>query len=367
MLTTEQQLARARGITATDIAAILGLNPWKGAVDVFAGKVGGRVDELGDDVRVDWGNRLEDPIRSWYGHTLGVDVTVPGTLWHPTDALAAATPDGVIYPRAAANARNGLEIKTHTISLRHLYGEPGTDQVPVWELLQCVWNMYVTLLPFWHLVAFIDGLPTIYLIERDRELEELCVDAAHTFWTSYVVPRVLPPPDGSDSYAADLLRRFPAHTREELVAAGAAELAAVRELRNVRDQLTTLERREAVLEQQLKAVIGDHAGLAWTEGKRTDKVTWKRSRDSSATDWESVAYERGAQADLLQSGARAVLERALAAGAITPAAALALAASMGLAGQDTTLAVIARHTRLVPGSRRFCVPRAWSRERPPTD
>lgn len=367
MLTQLQHQARARGIAASDLAAILGKNPWKGPTDVWRCKVDGYVDDVGDQVRVDWGNRLEEPIRSWYAHTLGVDVTVPGTLWHPTDQLAAATPDGIVYARQAANAQNGLEIKTHTISLRHLYGESGTDEVPIWELLQCVWCMYVTMLPYWHLVAFIDGLPTLYVIERDRELEELCVEAAHGFWSRHVVPRIPPPADGTDSYTAALLRQFPSHLGDALAAAGPAELAAIRELRNVRDQLTDLEHREAVLEQQLKAVIGAASGIAWTEGRRTDKITWKRSRDSSATDWEAVAYERGAQADLLQSGARAVLERALAAGAIAPDVALALAASLGLADAPSTRLVIARHTKLVPGSRRFCVPRAWSRERPPTD
>lgn len=365
MLTTEQHLARARGIAASDIAAILNRNPWKGPADVFAAKVGARVDSLGDDVRVDWGNRLEEPIRAWYAHTMRVDVTVPGTLAHPTDPIALATPDGVVYPPAAPTPRNGLEIKTHTISLRHLYGEPGTDEVPIWELLQCVWNMYVTGLPFWHLVAFIDGLPAVYLIERDRELEELCRDAAHQFWHRHVLPRRLPDPDGSDSYAADLLRRFPSHTREELIAAGAAELEAIRELRNVRDQVWALERRQAVLEQRLKAAIGTAAGLTFSDGgPRTDKITWKRNRDSHKTDWKAAAYELGGQAGMLADGARAVLERAVAARAIQPDVALAIAASLNLAELPSTDDVIARHTELIAGARPFCVPRAWSRERP---
>lgn len=364
MLTTEQHLIRRRGVAASEMGAVLGLNPWKGPINVWRSKVHGVVDD-GTSPRADWGNRLEDPIRAWYADTLDVDVAVPGTLFHPTDELAIATPDGVVYLRMARDPRNGLEIKAHTTNLRHLYGDPGTDEVPAWELIQCVWNMYVTGLPFWHLVAFIDGLPTIYRIDRDAELEALCVEARDVFWNRYVIPGVPPPPDGTDAYGEELGRRFPRDLRAALVAAGEAELAAVRELRNVRDQLWTLERREAVLEQTLKAAIADAEGLSWAEGRRTDKITWKRSRDSSRTDWEAVARERGTAADLLRGGARAALDNALELGAITPGAHKALIEAMGLDGEaETTEDVIRRYTTVVPGSRRFCVPRAWSRERP---
>lgn len=362
MLTAEQRAARRRGITATDIPAILGVHPWKGAADVWRDKLVGEVDELDGNARVDWGNRLEDPIRGWYAATMRVDVEVPGTLWHPTDEIAAATPDGIVYPPGAAEPRNGLEIKSHTISLQHLYGEPGTDQVPVWELVQCAWNLYVTRLPWWHLVAFIDGLPRVYRIDRDPDLEADLATAARRFWDGHVVTGIRPPPDGSASYAADLLRRWPGHTRDELVEATAADLATIRELRSVSDQLDALKRREELLQQQIKERIGDASGIAWREGQRADKITWRRSRDSSGTDWEAAAREIAAAANLLSSGAAAALDNAVRDGIITADAAAKLRAA-GLADSIDTAATIATHTKTTPGSRRFCRPRSWSRDR----
>jgi putative phage-type endonuclease len=372
MLTAEQHAARRRGVAASEMGAVMGLNPWKGPIDVWRDKVDPLAPPANDElapglvgVRSDWGNRLEPSIRQWYADTLGVEVTVPGTLWHPTDALGVATPDGVVYLPGAVHPRNGLEIKVHTINLRHLYGEPGSDEVPPWELIQCAWNMYVSGLPFWHLAAFIDGVPALYRIERDAELEGLCVEARDRFWHRYVVPRVPPPPDGTDSYAAELLRRWPRELRASLVAAGAAELEAIRDLRNVRDQLWALERREAVLEQTIKVAIADNEGIAWTEGRRTERITWKRSRDSARTDWEAAARELGAAAGLLRGGAAAALDNAEREGFITRGIAKALREAMGLDGEpETTEDVIRRHTQDVPGSRRFCAPRSWSRERP---
>lgn len=362
MLTAEQRAARRRGITATDIPAILGVHPWKGAADVWRDKLLGEVSELDGNARVDWGNRLEDPIRGWYAATMRVDVEVPGTLWHHTDEIAAATPDGIVYPPGATDPRNGLEIKSHTISLQHLYGEPGTDQVPVWELVQCAWNLYVTGLPWWHLVAFIDGLPRVYRIDRDRDLEADLAAAARRFWDDHVVTGRRPPPDGSASYAADLLKRWPGHAKDELVEAAAADLAAIRELRSVADQLAALQRREELLEQTIKERIGDASGITWREGARADKITWRRSKDSTPTDWEAVAREIAATANLQASGTAAALDNAVRDGIITESAAAALRAA-GITNSIDTAATIAAHTKITPGSRRFCRPRSWSRDR----
>ncbi len=69
MLTAKERqawlAARRRGITGTDVAAILGLNPWRNALDVYLEKMG-----QGEAVQANeamwWGTYLEEGIARRY-------------------------------------------------------------------------------------------------------------------------------------------------------------------------------------------------------------------------------------------------------------------------------------------------------------
>lgn len=337
MLSPQQLAQRRLGVTATDLAAITGRHPWKRPIDVWREKViGGTAAELGP--RGAWGNELEPPVRSWYSKELGVEVAESGTLQHPSDPLLLATPDGIAYRPRDPRPLNGLEIKSHAFTFAHYYGPPGTDEVPDWELFQCAGGMAVTGLPTWHLVPVIDGEPRIYVIQRNAELEGLLAVAAHEFWDRYVVTRKEPPVDGSSSYSAHLNRRFPRHGGP-LKQATPEQQDLIRRLRAARAARAAAEELEATLAQEIQEQIGDAEGLSWREGAREEKVTWRRSRDGVAVDWQAVARARSNALEMLQTAA-------IGAGLID--------------GDVTTLdEEIQRHSAIAPGSRRFCVPRSW--------
>ncbi len=339
MLTLEQKELRRRGVAASEMGSLLDLNPWSGPIDVYNDKVLPITEDDAGSARTDWGHRLEDPIRKWYSDTLGVHILQPGTCRHPTDELAFATPDGEVYLPGGIQPINGLEIKSHTVNLQHLYGEPGTDDVPLWEIAQCGWNMYVRNIDRWHLVAFIDGLPRIYKIDRDPEFERVMIEARDRFWHDHVIPRRPPPPDGTKTYAAELARLWPANKSAELIQAGPEELRAIIELRRVRDQIWELGRAKARLEQTLKAAIQDRDGITWKDSEAaTGSITWRRSRDGLAVDWEAVARDRSNLVELLASSVDTE--------------------------HETLEEVVRRYTTVVPGSRRFVTPKSWAKSRP---
>ena len=122
MTLSPEQIARRReGISASEMAAIVGLDPYRSPIDVFLDKTGRAAPFAGNE-RTHWGNLLEDPIRNDYATRRGLLVTVPGTLDHPTLPWAKATPDGVCYMPDSAYPCRGLEIKTHSFRVAHLYG-----------------------------------------------------------------------------------------------------------------------------------------------------------------------------------------------------------------------------------------------------
>lgn len=309
-LTPAQLAERREGITATDVAAIVRLNPYKSVLDVVAEKRGAAPVDADLGPRGHWGNVLEEPIRKDYSERHAVRVTVPGVLTHPKVKHHKATPDGIVWLRGAQEADRGLEIKTHTVWLRGGYGAPGTDEVPLHEIVQCSWNMHVTGLPTWDLVAFIDGLPTDYRITRDLDFEGDLVEAVDRFWCNVIGGGAEPEPDGTDRYAEHLANKFKYRDGSGFVEADKETLAAIAELKAVRLTLDTAENDKKRLEQVIKAVIGEREGIEFPAlGPRgeTEQITYRKSKDGTAVDAGAVLGDVASAVALARSGGLAEL------------------------------------------------------------
>lgn len=373
-LSPEQIARRLDGITATDVAAIVGVHPNRSRIDVWREKRG-KAKPFDGNERTKWGDLLEPVIRSDYADRHGVRVEVPGTLQHPEAPWMMASPDGVIYQIGSPTAERGLEIKCHTIHLAHLYGAPGTDEVPLHELCQCAWNMAVTGLDRWDLVPFIDGQVSEYIIQRDDETIEALIDQAHRFHVDCIVGDAAPDPDGTDSFDDWLKTRW-AMTTGKLIdlADDNGTYTLIEHGREVREQQAELERELARVVQTLKLRVGDADGLAWRNAKgQTEKITWKHNRPSKRLDAAGLARDSRNDARLASSANAGVVERALAClkaaghdaigssprAAITAHELAQLVASM----RDTIDGIASRtdaaYTTEIPGNRPFCWPRTW--------
>jgi len=338
MLTAEQLETRRGGLTATDMTKLTGLSKYGSAIDVLLDKQGVAAPFIDTD-RVKWGNLLEDPIRQDYAERHQVAVHVPGTLTHPEVEWAMATPNGIVTTIEPVQAIRGWECKTHTSWLSHLYGEPGSDEVPAWELVQCAWNLYVARAEYgnhltrWDLTAFIDGIPTDYVIERDAELEEMLVETGRTFWQEHVLGGKPLEPDGSEGFSKELARRFKRHG-DELREADKAALESIEALRSIRGEIRDMEKDEERLVQHLKLFIGDGLGITFPgDADKADKITWKQAKGSRRTDWQACAQEWRNALELV-------------------------ADPEIVKGLDAT---VERFTTTGSGSRRFVVPRHWNK------
>jgi putative phage-type endonuclease len=379
-LSPDQLERRLAGITATDIAAIIGVHPHRSRVDVWMTKMG-LAPPFDGNVRTKWGEILERPLRRDYEETHGVVVHVPGTLEHPDFPWMLATPDGIVYPSNSSTPDRGLELKVHTMRLAHQYGAPGTDEVPDLEICQCTWSMAVTSLARWDLRVFMDGIPADYRIDRDDELIVQLVESAERFRVDYLDTKTPPPPDGTDAYTEFLANRHAAdNVAAQLIPVDdePETRSAIERLREVRDGLTELKSAEAMLEQVLKARIGDAAGLAFRSfgRKKPDAITWKKAKDGKDVDHAAYAAKLRETAALVASAkatdfdrAIAVLNSKLATGDWATATATISAPELRalLIAARSALVDIAtdqtqQYTRATTGSRRFTVPQWWNKK-----
>lgn len=293
-------LQRQKGIGGTDIAAILGIHPYKSAIDVYLGKLG-----LSEPVDITdamwWGNYLEAGVAQKYSDETGFKVlrgeavasvfnpercgvfNGQTLVHHPELAYFLGTPDGVVVPNG--NYDRGLEIKTAGFKSEE-WGKPGTDEVPAHYLLQCAWYMLVTGIDVWDLAVLFHGNESaIYQIRRNPELEQQMIEAGRAFWNDNILKEVPPAVDSSESYGRYLARKFSIGSAD-LVPETPEITQWAERLREAQKIGKQAELDECLAKNNLAALIADAGGCKTSLGK----VGWVRAKNKSFTTDYATAF-----------------------------------------------------------------------------
>lgn len=266
---------RRKGVGGSDIAAIMGLSPWKTAYQVYREKRKEVADFEGNNA-TDWGKRMEPAIRQWYSDLTGRCVRLPDKiLQHSKYPFMLASLDGF------TDDPRGVEIKTARSGRG--WGEPGTNEIPDYYLLQVQHYMIVTGFPVFDVpVSIAGGSPELYEVPADKELQEMIIQAAADFWQQ-VIDGIPPEPV---SYA-DAIQRFGKSTAEGLVTASETDILIVKDLRSVREKIKTLEEMEEDLRGKIIIAMGDKGNvLADPDGSAL--VTYKLGKGKSSFDVKSL-------------------------------------------------------------------------------
>lgn len=277
MLTEEQHEIRRKGIGSSEIAAVAGLNPWMGELDVWHRKMGVADDQ--DNINTRRGNHLEPAIRAWYQAETGRQVEDVGTLVHPEYSIVRATPDGMVPSFPAP-----LEIKAPHFRTADHWGEPGTDEIPEYYMPQVIWEMAVTDCKCAEIAALLGGDLCIYHVQWDQEMFDLLLERAQAFWHDHIETETPPPPDGSESAKRWLQKRYPIATRDMLQADGEAD-EWVSRLKEAQHAKKAAEYDEQFAKNRLISMIGDHEGMTGPWGK----IYYRNNKDRVVTDWRKLA------------------------------------------------------------------------------
>ena len=193
---------REKGIGGSDGAAILGLNPYKTADEVYEDKKG-LSEEQEDNDRMKAGRLFEDAIAQWYSEKEAEKVAnVNRILVHPKYSFIRANVD-----RRIVGKKKVLECKNVDgfTFRRGDWGEEYTDNVPEYYFIQV--HHYMLFPQFGEagdLAACVGGnqLKT-YNFEPDKEIAEMMVETYAHFWDN-LEKGIRPDPQNLD----DLKRRW---------------------------------------------------------------------------------------------------------------------------------------------------------------
>lgn len=246
--------ARREGITATDLPAILGLNKYKTAIDVWMEKVA-PVDEnfdpgIGSMEAAFWGITLEDTVAKAWAEQSGHSVRRVGILQHQDLPWMRASLDRLV--NGCPDGRCALEVKTRS----GYVGDEWDKGVPADVEAQVHWQLLVSGLDHIHVIALIGGQR---LVEHKVTLQGVdgskLIANALTVWEAVKTGEApkLPESLWTDNYLEQL---HPERSGE--AEADQSVINTVTAYRNVVTQITELEKTKAKLRTDLVGALGEY-------------------------------------------------------------------------------------------------------------
>lgn len=202
---------RRQFVGSSDIAAIIGLSPFKTAYEVWEEKTAPTWEEE-DSPILRRGRRAEPFLLETLKGEFDVWVDQANVIFeHPTFPFLRCQCD-FTYHVDDEHLGHG-EIKSVGFN-RGEWGEAGSQDVPAYYVAQVMFGMQVNGMreaTIWGCFGFDDIRP--YRFEFDPETGQALEDAAVNFWQNHVVPRV-PPASQTAEDSQKILARFKGFTWE---------------------------------------------------------------------------------------------------------------------------------------------------------
>jgi predicted phage-related endonuclease len=295
---------RAGYCGASDIAAIIGVDPVRTPLDVWASATG-RVVSV-PSTAMEAGNDHEAAVVAGYrrrvtrhGLVLAVEHPGPGTLLSPRDPRRGATPDAI-----ATHARYGpivAEAKYVGTGGAHAWGpeEAGADGLPEHVLCQVHWQTLTVreafgwAAPIAHVAADLGTDRRVYEVEIDDSLIAALLEAFASWWHVHVELDEMPMPGERD--LETLGRVFSRPDRGLLTDVPAEVELLVAEYDVAREAVKLAEAQRDRVAAQLCAMLGPVEGYRGPWGK----ASWA-PRTRTKVDWYAVAKELAPSAALIE-------------------------------------------------------------------
>ncbi len=190
----------AAKVTASKVAAILGLSPWESQYSMWL-KMRGDIapDDSSNAEAKSRGHYLEAGVVAWW---LDQHPELSATArteqgYEQRDEWAAATPDLTVHVEGASGPAFRIVLDAKTAASADDWG----DEPPAYYLVQSLWQMWVCDADVAY-IAVLFGRPQLgfreYRIERDDELIESIVTRCREFYDSLALDEA---PDLDDSVA----------------------------------------------------------------------------------------------------------------------------------------------------------------------
>lgn len=279
-ISREEWLAwRRTGIGGSDAAAVIGLNPFRSRIEVYADKMG-MMPEKEDTESMRLGRDLEDYVAQRFCEETGKKVRRNNFMWcHDEHRCMIADVD-----REVIGENAGLECKTTQAWGGKVIMK---GEIPLTYYVQCMHYMAVMGYDRVYLAVLIFGKGFFHFtIERDEDEIAALVAAEASFWRDHVEAGISPDPDGSQSAEQAVDAIWGNRTQEdELLMFDFSD--DMRELCDLAAAEKEIKRQKDAIKQRLQAALGEH--MVGSSDRYV--ITW-RPQERSSIDSRRLYRER---------------------------------------------------------------------------
>ena len=276
---------RKSGIGSSEVATIVGLNPWETPYQLWRRKVG--IDEpKQENTAMRNGHHLEDAVsRMWHDATGREIIKRSAIDWIIRDndrPYLQVSPDRTYWlgDSRSPEEKGILEIKTTRMKV-------DANDLPKYWFCQIQYQLGVAGYKEGSLAwlsggqGFDFGYVDLKLVP---EFYEFLIESVSKFWTDNIIARQEP----EAVNAADVMLRFNRHTDRKIIECSDEVFEAYQNLKDVKKEISALTERKEALENTLKMAFGDAEALSY--GGDTI-ATWKAPKPSLKFDQKKFVAE----------------------------------------------------------------------------
>lgn len=254
MLTPEQEKARANGIGASECATVLGISPYCTPYELWLVKTGRMPKEdILTESRVRLRNAHEETIACEYAIQKNVKLKrVNNTIYHKKLPFMLCHLDRVVIGH-----RKIVECKSSMSWMKSVWGEIGTDNVPIDYLAQVQHQYACSDYSEADMAVLIDTDDfRIYPIERDNDVIKTIEEKVEHFWRYHVLEDNSPEP----TTRGDIKLMFPSNNGKFIEVTDEA-ISLINKINHRKSIIKTNETEQDELEVNLLNIIGDNDGI----------------------------------------------------------------------------------------------------------
>ena len=285
---------RTKGVGGSDVAAIMGLSPWRTPLQVWLEKTGRETpQDISEKPYVAFGNTMEPVIGRWYAEQFPTFTVrrVNAICQSISRPWAQASLD---YEVNDGRRWGVLEIKTARTA------QDWQDGVPDYYLTQVTHYMSVTGRPFADVAVFFRDTCEykVFRVERDPEDVAAVDQAVDTYWHDYVEADVMPAITGTDGEMKSLTGWHGLPDGEVRFTLDPEANQAISDYQDAaaREKQAKADKTEAAT--KLAAQIGKGKGLetdvarvTWVRSEVT-KLDTKRLQAEHPEIWQAYSYRQ---------------------------------------------------------------------------
>ena len=323
---------RTKGIGGSDVATVLGLNPYKTPLSLWEEKTGKTKGSPAGEAAY-WGTTLEDVVAKEFSKRTGMKIQRVNFLLSTGEGgwMRGNIDRAIVNEQIAKTVRVhkpekadetglmlstdvGLECKTTNAFMAGKWG-PSQEaeivsgnvvtehQIPLYYETQIQWYMAVTGIKKFYVAVLIGGQDfRMYEVQRDEDVIKAIIEKCHAFWFKKVLADVPPDPINADD-----IKKLYARDNGEMVEASNDEAADIGELRTIRERIKELQDQEKAVANRVILAIGEKSGLL-IGGEKA--VTYKAQNSSR---FASTAFKKehpDLYADFVQTTSTRILRLA---------------------------------------------------------